>query len=84
MAIISIEISDEQLQRVINGMCGAYYYQTDLSDPDNAVATIPNPETKAAFCKRMIKQHIKACALKYEGDKAKADAVTVAESEVDI
>ena len=84
MATISIEIPDALIQRAINGMCGAYFYRETLPDPSNPEANIPNPETKAAFCKRMIKQHIKTCVLQYEGDKAKADALATANSEMEI
>lgn len=84
MATISITIPDVFLPRVIDGMCGANFYQKTIPNPDDPKSNIPNPETKAAFCNRMIRQHIKACVLQWEGDQAANMARTSAAKEVDI
>jgi hypothetical protein len=77
MATISITIPDALLDRAVAGVCWAHFYQETIDGE-------PNPETKAAFCKRMIRQHIKNCVLQYEGDQAAQTARTSAGTEVDI
>ena len=64
--IISLNVNDAVKDRVINALVANYDYQTTIDDK-------PNPETKNAFCKRMliefVKNHVKAYETKVEQEK---------------
>ena len=84
MATISFTIPDALLPRVIAGMCGLHNYQATIQNPDNPGEMIPNPESKADFVKRIIRQKIKRDVIEWEGAEAQRQAYITGETEVDI
>ena len=70
MAIFSIEIADEDVGRVIESLCVNYGWQETISDPADPMSIIGNPETKAVFANRMVRQFLAEHVKKYEIDKA--------------
>ena len=42
------------VSRIVDAICAEYGYQANIPAPQNPGQTIPNPETKQAFAKRMI------------------------------
>lgn len=85
MATITFTIPNAILPRVVAGICGKYGYQDMVDDPsDEGVAVIPNPETKAEFCKRMIRQNIKRDVLQWEAEQAYNASQQTGASEVSI
>lgn len=62
MATITITIPDAILQRVLDGYAIANGYQPKLEDG--------TPETKAAFAKRKIIEHIRSSVRKAEVEQA--------------
>ena len=43
---------------IVDAICGNYQYQATIPDPNSPGDTIANPESKAAFAKRMVKNFI--------------------------
>lgn len=87
MATITLTIPDALLPRVVAGMCGRHGYEDTVQDPaypEDPGKTIPNPETKAVFCKRMIRQQIKRDVLQWEAEQAFLAAQATGGTEVDI
>lgn len=70
MAIFSVEIADEDVMRVIESLCVNYGWQENISDPADPMGTVGNPETKAIFANRMVRQFLGEHVQKYEIDKA--------------
>lgn len=66
MANISFTIPDAQLARIVNNISQHFNYEAEVTnpafdpgqpeDPTTNPATIPNPESKAQFVKRMVKE----------------------------
>lgn len=73
MANITLTIPDGVLTRVIDGFARANNYRSTVFDENHV--EIPNPETKAQYCKRMLIAYIKASVLRAERDAA-VDAVS--------
>lgn len=69
MAIFSIEIADSDVERVIDSLCINYRRQEYVFD--NQGNSIPNPESKAVFANRMVREFIADHVKKYEIDLAK-------------
>jgi len=84
MATITFTIPDNLMPRVINGICGKYGYQETIDDPENPGQVIDNPETKANFCKRIIRQGIKRDVLQWEAEQAYNASHAAGESEITI
>jgi hypothetical protein len=80
MAIISITIPDAALNRVITAICAQNNYQDIILGP--AFTEIPNPETKAAFAKRMIINVVKDQVKSYEVRQAGLTAAATVETEI--
>lgn len=63
MATITFTISPDHLNKLVDAICINYNYQPLLPD-DEGNLTIPNPESKAEFTRRMIinflKENVKA------------------------
>jgi len=70
MAIFSIEIADNDVSRVIESLCVNYGWQETISDPNDPMHNIANPETKDVFANRMVRQFLREHVVKYETDKA--------------
>jgi hypothetical protein len=83
MAIITITIPTVIDSRVINSYCRAHGYQANIPDPVIPGATIPNPETRPAFAKRKIIEHIKDSVKLVEIDDATQAARKSASDAVD-
>lgn len=69
MAIFSVEIADEDVNRVIEALCANYGRKDEVLDDNNL--TIPNPENKPEFANRMVRIFLKEHVKKYELDIAK-------------
>lgn len=86
MATLTITIPNPILDRVTNG----YAYQNGYQDqvPDTPTTTKLNPETKAAFTRRMLLRHIKQAVRQYEirlaEGTARQTAHDQAESEINL
>ena len=88
MAQFSIEIADDQVDRVITAMCGNYHYNSKISNPDYDPAleveedydpstnpeTIDNPETPYQFANRMTREYLSNNTVAYEVQQAKIAA----------
>ena len=78
MATVTFTIPDAIVSRVNNGIANYHGYQETL--PDNT----PNPESKAQFAKRKLKETLKAWVVASESNAGFLAAQTTANSEVDI
>lgn len=64
MATFSVEIADEDVNRVIEALCVNY------NRPEN-INGLPNPEDKFIFANRMVREFLSDHVKKYELDKLK-------------
>lgn len=84
MADITIQISDENLAKVIEAFAASYGYQTEIPHPDKPEVKIPNPETTAAFTRRKVFEYIqdvtRAHFIKQAAETARRQAETAAEA----
>lgn len=69
MAIFSIEIADQDVERVIDSLCANYSRPSTIID--NNGSTINNPESKAVFANRMVREFLSDHVKKYELDLLK-------------
>jgi len=69
MAVFSIEIADSDVERVINAVCANYKRPDNIVD--NNGNTIENPESKAVFANKMVRQFLSDHVQKYEIDLLK-------------
>lgn len=67
MAIFSVDIADQDVDRVINSICVNYNYQSTIINQDG---TSPNPETKAQFANRMVRKFLSDNVKRYEVSEA--------------
>ena len=88
MASFTIEISDDQVERVITALCANYHYNTQISNPDFDPAleleedydpttnpqTIDNPETPYQFANRVTREYLQNNTVSYELQQAKIAA----------
>ena len=76
MAKITFNVPDNQLNTVMDALAYFYGYQSevkkDLTDGSGGITTIPNPETKKAFVRRMIAEEIK-----YKVRQAKSEIAAI-------
>ena len=70
MAIFSVEIADEDVGRVIESLCVNYGWEEIITDPHDPMNTMSNPESKAVFANRKVREFLKEHVVKYETDKA--------------
>ncbi len=75
MTKIVLNIPDGKLQRVITAVALARGYRDTMSDGT------ANPETKAAFCERMIKSQLKEWVQQGEGMAADIAARTAVDAD---
>lgn len=70
MATLSFTIPDEHLAGVVEAFAVKFGYQAQIQDPavTDGISTIPNPQTKAAFAKEKMVQHIRFIYIKYKAD----------------
>lgn len=69
MAIFSIEIADNDVERVIDSLCANYARPDTIID--NNGNNILNPESKAVFANRMVREFLSDHVKKYEIDLLK-------------
>jgi hypothetical protein len=69
MAVFSVEIADSDVERVINAVCANYQRPDTILD--NNGNTIENPESKAVFANKMVRQFLSDHVQKYEIDLLK-------------
>jgi len=88
MAQFSIEIADDQVERVITAICANYNYRPQISNPDFDPAleveedydpstnpeTLDNPETPYQFANRMTREYLSNNTVAYEVQQAKIAA----------
>ena len=86
MATFSIEIPDNEVDRIISAMCGNYKYQAQIHDPnydpleeydhENPTLVPPhkiidNPENPYQFVNRMVREYLINNTLAYEKEIAR-------------
>lgn len=81
MANITINIPDNQITRVLDGIAEDNGYQATIIDEEGN--SIPNPETKAQFAKRIVIERVKGMVLAGERKKSEKEIV-VDNTELDI
>lgn len=70
---ITVTIPDGVIGRLVNAVCWRFGYETEISD--GVGGTVPNPESKAAFAKRMMfREYPKEIMRQYEGEMARQQA----------
>ena len=88
MASFTIEIADNQVERVITALCANYNYNSQISNPDYDPAleveedydpstnpqTIDNPETPYQFANRITREYLQNNTTAYEVQQAKIAA----------
>lgn len=70
MAIFSVEIADKDVERVIDSLCANYSRSDTIIDQNGNIIT--NPESKAVFANRMVREFLSDHVKKYEIDLLKA------------
>ena len=92
MAVFSLEISDDQVERVITAMCANYHYNSQISNPDYDPSleleededydpstnpeTIDNPETPYQFANRIVREYLINNTQAYEVQQLKVNALS--------
>lgn len=71
MAIFSVEIADEDVDRVINAVASNYNYQDQIINDNNVL--VDNPESKYVFANRMVRKFLSDHVKKYELELAKQE-----------
>ena len=82
MASFTLEIPNDVVGRVVDGIAYQHKYQDELTDPDTG-DTIPNPETKAAYSKRMLKRWVRENVKAWEATQAAQTAASGAANDAD-
>ncbi len=76
MPQVIINISDSQIQRVIDGIAAFRGYQDTIEvTKDEEIKTIPNPQTKAEFAKKTLIDELKLWVKGGEEKAAKTAAL---------
>lgn len=85
---ITITIPTDKKDRILDGLCYQNAYQDNIPDPENEGQTIPNPESKAVYAKRMVMQYIKNNVIAYEATRdievAKKAAIDKASADISL
>ena len=85
MAIFSVEIPDEDTDRVVAAVCSNYRYTSQIENPDfdddlesgpDNLETIDNPESQAQFANRMTREFLMNHTHSYELKIAKENAAS--------
>tara|TARA_B100000745_G_C19851376_1_gene282782 strand:- start:8 stop:325 length:318 start_codon:yes stop_codon:yes gene_type:complete len=92
MASFTIEIADNQVERVITALCANYNYNSQISNPDYDPSleveegedydpatnpeTLDNPETSYSFANRMVREYLINNTKAHEIQQLKANAVS--------
>lgn len=79
MASLTLTFPDAIAQRVLNSFCTIRGYSDTVPNPEDPGGPwIPNPETKAQFAKRQLKEFVLQELTRYEVGVAVAAASTAA------
>jgi hypothetical protein len=85
MAIFSVEIPDEDTDRVVAAVCSNYRYASQIENPDfdddlesgpDNLEIIDNPESQAQFANRMTREFLMNHTYSYELKTAKESAAS--------
>lgn len=76
MAIITITIDDAHIAQIIDAYAAHFQYKELLPVGPSIVPTVPNPETKIAFAKRMMVAQIRQIVLNHKVQLAEKQAST--------
>ena len=88
MAIFSVEIPDEDTDRVVDAVCYNYSYDTQIQNPDfdddlesgpDNLEIIDNPESQAQFANRMTREFLMNHTHSYELKIARESAASSVE-----
>lgn len=71
--LITLRADSTKITRILDGICEDNNYQSTIVDAEGN--SIPNPETKAQFAKRIVIERIKDMVLAGERKKAEKDIV---------
>lgn len=82
MAVITLTIPDAILARVVDGICTNFAYQANIVTIGGN--SIPNPESKGTFAKRMIVENAITWIANAEGRTALVTAEALAKSQITI
>ncbi len=52
----SFDTGNVPVSRIVDAVATVYGYNPNVVDPNNPAQTIPNPQTKAAFAKQVIRK----------------------------
>ena len=66
MPLINVDLKP----RHVAALAARYGYQDTVSDPANPAAQIPNPQSRANFAERQVRDFVKAETLLYEKRQA--------------
>jgi hypothetical protein len=72
--ILSFNLTAAHATRLTDALCGLHNYQETVPDPEKEGEMIQNPETKAKFAQRQVKEWMIAQVLRYEEKIAKEAA----------
>ena len=93
MAQFSIEIADEDVNRVMDAVSANYNWPSTVANPDfdegqpisgENPETIANPENKFMFVNRIVRNFLQNHVTAYEVEVAKAEAAAAADTNVTI
>ena len=85
MAMFSVEIPDEDTDRVVDALCANYVYGAQIENPDfndelesgpDNLETIDNPESRAQFANRMTREFLMSHTYSYELKAARENATS--------
>ena len=93
MAIFSVEIPDEDIDRVVDALCSNYKYDAQIQNPDfdedlelgpDNLETIENPESRAQFANRITREFLMNHTYSYELKIARENAKSTVHSPPEI
>jgi len=85
MAIFSINIANDQIDRVIDALCANYQYRTQVLNPDfdpeleegeDNLTSIDNPENSYQFANRIVREYLINNTRAYETQLAKQQTLS--------
>ena len=82
---LTLTIPDAQATRVLNGFCAHHGYAETVAGPpdvDGKPTTIPNPETRLAFAKKVLYRIIKRDIVEYEANQAQREAILASNTDI--
>jgi len=80
---LTIDISDNQANRVIDAFASLYSYPEQVQDPNvtDRLEYIPNPQSKAQYARQCIINHVKRVVREYETAEARK-AIVISDPDV--